>query len=69
LAKNAQNSSSNTLIFVSCTKSKQKYKCKAKELYSPSLYFKKSLKYAKKLNGQIKILSAKYGLIDPEVEI
>lgn len=58
-----------TIILLQCCKTKLLYKNKAANIYISPL-FKKSLKYAKKLNPQaIHILSAKYGLLDLETEI
>jgi len=52
------------IVFLSCTKSKNKGEYKAKDLYSSPL-FKKSYQYAKSLNpDNIYILSAKYGLLE-----
>jgi cytoplasmic iron level regulating protein YaaA (DUF328/UPF0246 family) len=57
------------IVLVSCVKKKLPYKAKARDLYISTL-FKYSLEYAKSLNpDKIFILSAKYGLVDPEVEI
>ena len=50
------------LIIIQCSKSKQKGIHKVCDLYTSQL-FKKGLDIAKKLNGNIKIISAKYGLI------
>lgn len=55
------------VYLISCTANKQKYKCKAEEMYSKSNLFRLSLLYA--LNrvddkdSQIFILSANYGLL------
>jgi cytoplasmic iron level regulating protein YaaA (DUF328/UPF0246 family) len=57
------------IVLVSCVKKKLPYKAKARDLYISTL-FKYSLDYAESLNpDKIFILSAKYGLVDPEVEI
>ena len=54
------------IILISCVKEKQKHEAKAKALYISDL-FKKSYKYAQLLTpDNIFILSAKYGLLDPE---
>lgn len=50
-------------IFISCVSKKRDIPCKAEEMYISSL-FKKSLSYAKTLNGHIRILSAKYGVLE-----
>lgn len=51
-------------VFISCVKSKQKTKAKAKDMYISPL-FRYSLKYALSLTSKNKvyILSAKYGLL------
>lgn len=55
------------IIFIACTKKKQSYPCKAKEMYSPSALFRGGYQYAKSLNPDaIYILSAKYGLLHPD---
>jgi hypothetical protein len=57
------------LALVACSKRKLGYKAKAKELYTGTL-FKLSLAYARKLKAdKVFILSAKYGLLDPERKI
>lgn len=54
------------IVLISCVKTKQNHKSKAKDLYISSL-FKKSYAYAKTLNpDKIYILSAKYGLLEEE---
>lgn len=35
------------VIFIGCTKSKQKYRCPVEEMYSASTLYRKSLDYAK----------------------
>jgi len=58
------------IVLISCTSRKRAYKTKAKYLYDRSPLFRKSLEYARLLNpDKIFILSAKYGLLDPDVEI
>ena len=53
------------IILISCVKKKLKTPAKAKDLYTSDL-FKKSYRYAQLLNtDNIFILSAKYGLLDP----
>jgi cytoplasmic iron level regulating protein YaaA (DUF328/UPF0246 family) len=54
---------------VSCTKKKQDYPCKAHEMYSASVLFRKAYAYCGKKYDVVTILSAKYGLISPEDEI
>ncbi|MCL4418420.1 MAG: hypothetical protein M1308_18845 [Actinobacteria bacterium] len=54
------------IILISCVKEKLKTPAKAKDLYVSDL-FKKSYRYAQLLKpGNIFILSAKYGLLEPE---
>ena len=54
------------IVLISCVKKKKATKDKAKNLYISSL-FQKYWKYAQSLNSdKIFILSAKYGLLDPE---
>lgn len=58
------------IIFIACTKKKQGYPCKAKEMYRPSQLFRGGWKYAESLKPDaIYILSAKYGLLNPETII
>ena len=58
------------IIFISCTKTKAKEICKAKDMYSPSQWFRLAYRYAKSLKpSAIYILSAKYGLLSPDDEI
>lgn len=52
-------------IFIACSKKKSQKPCKAKDMYLGDL-FKKSYQYGKSLGGEIYILSAKYGLLNPE---
>lgn len=55
------------VYLISCTANKQKYKCKAEEMYSKSNLFRLSLSYALERvddkDSQIFILSAKHGLL------
>ena len=51
------------VALISCTKEKLPYRCKARELYSPSTLFSLSYQYAKQHADKIYILSAKYGLL------
>jgi cytoplasmic iron level regulating protein YaaA (DUF328/UPF0246 family) len=55
-----------TIGLISCTKRKQKYPCKASEMYSASNLFNKAYTYCKKSYDQVAILSAKYGLLLPD---
>lgn len=55
-------------IFISCVSKKKNIPSKAEDLYISEL-FKKSLNYAKTLNGHIRILSAKYGVLELEDEV
>ena len=58
------------IILLMCGKNKEKYKTKAKNLYS-SERFRVSLEYAKTLTNvnNIFILSAKHGLVELETEL
>jgi hypothetical protein len=57
------------IVFISCVSEKLPYKSKAKDLYVSNL-FKGNLKFAKSMNpDKIFVLSAKYGLLDLEMEI
>jgi len=57
------------VVLISCVSKKLSYKSKAKDLYISTL-FKLNFKYAKSLNpDKTFILSAKYGLLNPEQEI
>lgn len=58
------------LALIGCSKSKKQYKCSAMEMYSESELFKKTYKYCiKNKFSKIKILSAKYGMILPNLVI
>jgi len=57
------------IFLISCSKTKLNYSTNAKNLYSASTLFKKSFLYAKLRAKQIYILSAKYGLINPNKKI
>ena len=58
------------IVLISCVSKKLPYKSKAKDLYTTSPWFKLSYKYAVSLSSdKIFILSAKYGLLNPEQEI
>lgn len=58
-----------TLGLISCTKTKQKHRCEASEMYSASDLFKKAYKYCTKEYDAIAILSAKHGLLLPHDKI
>lgn len=58
------------IALIGCTSKKQDYPCKAIEMYTKSNYFNLKLDYCKKINvDNIFILSAKYGLLEPETII
>lgn len=57
------------VVLISCVAKKKPRKCKAKDLYD-STWFRYAWSYAQSLNpDKVFILSAKYGLVDPEAEI
>jgi hypothetical protein len=57
------------VVLISCVGKKKSRKFKAKDLYD-STWFRYAWRYAQSLNpDKIFILSAKYGLVDPETEI
>ena len=57
------------VVLISCVGKKKPHKSKAKDLYD-STWFRYAWRYAQSLNpDKIYILSAKYGLVDPETEI
>lgn len=57
------------VVLIQCVKKKKPRKCKAKDLYD-SAWFRYAWRYAQSLNpDKVFILSAKYGLVDPEEEI
>jgi len=57
---------SNTIVCISCVKSKRTSECAAKDMYTSAL-FRLMFRYAQKLGPQkIFILSAKYGLLKPD---
>jgi hypothetical protein len=58
-----------SLGLVSCTKSKKRYRCAAREMYEASDLFRKGYGYAIKHYDYVAILSAKYGLLMPDDEI
>jgi len=56
------------VFLIACAKEKSLGTFKAKDLYTSSL-FKYNYQYADKFGDKIWILSAKYGLVDPEKRI
>lgn len=54
-----------TIVLVGCGKEKRAVRSKAKDLYVGPL-FKKARAFAESQGGEWRILSAKYGLVDPE---
>ena len=57
------------VVLISCVGEKKPRKCKAKDLYD-STWFCYAWRYAQSLNpDKVFILSAKYGLVDPDAEI
>ena len=58
------------IALIGCTSKKQDYSCSAIDMYSKSSYFKKKIRYCKKINvDKIFILSAKYGFLDSDTQI
>lgn len=58
-----------TIVLISCVSQKLNHKARAKDLYTSPL-FKKNLQYARSLSpDKIFILSALYGLLEPDDEI
>ena len=58
------------IALIGCTSKKQDYECPAIEMYTKSNYFNLKLDYCRKINvDKIYILSAKYGLLEPETII
>lgn len=58
------------IALIGCTSRKQDYACPAIEMYTKSNYFNLKLDYCKKINiDKIFILSAKYGLLEPDTII
>ena len=53
---------------VSCTKQKREEPSTPGELYTPSAYFRKMRAYCEENHNRWYVLSAKYGLLDPEGE-
>jgi len=57
------------VVLIQCVKKKKPYRCKVKDLYD-STWFHYAWCYAQSQKpDKIFILSAKYGLVDPEMEI
>jgi len=52
------------IALVACSKNKQTFECSAKEMYSKSVLFSKTIKFCEKQFDEIFILSAKYGVLD-----
>lgn len=57
------------VALIACSKIKVKKACKAKELYSKSVLFRKRLAYAEKHTDKVLILSSKYYVVDPNLTI
>ena len=57
-----------TVYLVSCVSKKRRGNCAAKDLYT-SDWFRKARSYVEKRGGPWYILSAKYGLLDPDREV
>ena len=58
------------IALIGCTSRKQDYSCPAIEMYTKSNYFNLKLDYCNKINvDEIFILSAKYGLLEPDIII
>src|SRR3990172_9853687 len=51
---------------VGCTKSKQTHAAPARDLYTPSALFRGRRDYVERSCGRWFVLSAKYGLVDPD---
>lgn len=58
----------NSLYLVSCVAAKRPRSAKAEELYT-SPWFQKAARYVQERRGSWRILSAKYGLLDPETVV
>ncbi|SHF17529.1 DUF6884 domain-containing protein [Clostridium fallax] len=54
------------IALISCTKDKQNYPCRAKEMYMRSNLFSKAYAYGKKYADSVYILSDKYGLLEED---
>lgn len=57
------------LILIPCAKTSKNHRCKAREMYSPSVYFQKIWEYAHLMGDSIMILSSKHGLLHPDTVI
>lgn len=57
------------MTLVSCTASKRDHEAPARMLYDESAYFRKMRAWAESRGGPWAILSAKHGLVDPDVPI
>lgn len=53
-----------SIALISCSKKKRKWTYRAYDLYSPSVLFRKYVRYAEKYCKDRYILSAKYHIID-----
>ena len=59
----------NRIGLIACTASKHQILLPARLLYSKSTLFRYGYQYCKRQYDEIKILSAKYGLLDPDSQI
>lgn len=57
------------VVLVQCTATKRDEPSPARELYDPSPYFRRQRRYAEVAGDDWYILSAKYGLLEPDTEI
>lgn len=55
-----------TIGLVSCTKSKRDVPAQPRDLYKPSALFRKASEYCERTYDEWYVLSAKYGLLDPD---
>lgn len=58
-----------TIAIVACTASKLSHRAKARDLYTPSALFRKSVEEAEAEGLPIVILSSRYGVLLPEDEV
>lgn len=58
-----------TLCLIGCTKSKHKNKMQAKELYMKSNLFRLCRKWCENKDYDYVIISAKYGVLEPDIKI
>lgn len=56
-------------VLIQCTNEKQTEKAPAKDLYSPSPYFRLMWKWAQLKDGDVFIISSKHGLVEPDEEL